>query len=1234
MCESRVNPLARRFGLAVALVALSLGVVGCGKSHSNGASPIQNTKEHPTVTVVGQIVDNNGIPVSGAQVFIPDGATNSGGLSGKSVTVHGRSVPAKASVTTDAAGQFTIANVVATNVANSTGSFTGHSPIPLQIVPPAGFVGATVEVSPMAQVVGDTPPGAAQGNPAVIFIDGFTASTGIIKIPALTTTVRGTLVSDTTGEPIPGADLDLDFRSPDFDNGVAGVVVQFAQGLITTMTAADGTFSFVGVADDSCFDLSSPGLDLTDASTFDPTGDCGTGSDFGFVLSTRTESAHSVVLGDVFADSFLTGDQTAPYVTRVAQVTNQQDAVGQLASNANGTGGLQISFSETVNVAANPTVLVTESNPSGVPTSFTVPATASFAGGILTVTTSSPLVPGDDVVVAILAQDVKDLAGNILAAPGSFTGSNPSEVNFDNTITGVPSGNYVDLALSAFAPAVTGLQAVTNLQQNSDPLNADGTFGACSDSVSLFVSSNAFLDASPDTLTGFGCAIAQLNTEVLDTPPLSFFGSTSVKNHLDDLGDALVGSSPTILTEQANLSFTTSGAVDYVVTLRDGSNQPVSLVSPDLVILPVGGTPPFTKGGLVALDPPFGNSAAFGIELDLPVGATPDSTTVVNFLLGPVQPGYTVAIVPRGSGDVVNSDVGSAATVVLQDNGRPTTGVQATQAAIAAASAAHSGSGGGPVSSVDTAGGEPIFPVTPLAFDRNVSATGSGSLYTDGNGEDLNGSLEPGGLSSPALLALGLTPLTFSNSIYDATGWAAFVPSNNLGISVTEPLSLTATQPPPAFTGTAALALVSVLTNVHSPADGSNDNDLYVISVDDVTKLETDGRSNSKDIDLTGIVDTSGLAANAGTNAKVQVRDVSPPFMTQAFRSADGKNLVFSFHEPVNPTAVLSLAPGNVIRFEDCGNDVSLNAAFDTTLNSGVNAATLTNGGKTITIPRTNSAAGSIDNTCFTTGAYAESVYSSGTASVNHGIVRWEVPDTADNSDIGLGDAVGANDWAYWTGLFATTLAEPAPEFAAADLLGPFEPTLVSRSTNFGSAASGGFTVGAIGDIVTVDITFSQPFVFPTGGMMDNFGDSGSATASPSAAEVLAFAQAKFELFDSTAATTIMPTGAVVIRDQNGLSITAAGADPTSAITVHLEFVLGSAVAAADQIRIISGEGLQSAFDPTTTHIYPYDEGADGTQTAGDGVNSRNELFSIRPGPATFACPQTMTNGAVEGSQC
>jgi hypothetical protein len=505
MNEVRAWPYARTL-LATAMLStslLGLGLAGCaGDTNSTTtSSPGFKVVANPTGTVTGTIVDSNGNPIAGATVSIPDGAV------AKVATAT-----AKVSVTTNASGQFSIAKVVATNVANSTGSYTGHNPIVLTITPPAGYLGANVEVNPQAQVVGDTPPVGSQTNPQIVFISGFTVDTGLIKLPALTTTVTGTLKDSTTGNPIANQAVDLDFRGPAFDNGAPGVAIQFAQNLLTVNTGADGTFSIANVADDSCFNMASPNYVLA-TPTYPATSGCGGygTSNGGIIVSTQNESANTVALSDVGATSFQTGDNIAPYVTKVAEVVNQQVSPGQLASGSDGTTGLNISFSEPVTVVASPTVIVTETTGS---TPFVVPATASYSGGVLTVTTGSALTPGASVKVDILAQDVKDLAGNALTGNGPGGGVNPPEVAYDSN-----SGDYDELALTVFAPPVTGLSAVTNLAQINTPFNLDSSSQACANSQALYASSNAFLDTSPDDLVGafFGggpiCSIGELNSD-------------------------------------------------------------------------------------------------------------------------------------------------------------------------------------------------------------------------------------------------------------------------------------------------------------------------------------------------------------------------------------------------------------------------------------------------------------------------------------------------------------------------------------------------------------------------------------------------------------------------------------------------------------------------------------------------------------------------------------------------
>ncbi len=206
----------------VAMGLLGLGVSGCSKQSSNTNSTSvtggQTTQIHaPTGTATGLVEDDNGNPVPGASVYVA-------GL---------------APVTTNAGGEFTI-NAVVVGATAANGSAVGtNGPINVQIVPAAPstvaggsetLLSASVVVTPAAQFSSSSST-SAQTNPQVVFVDGFTASTGVVRIPALSTTVTGTILNTATGNPVPvGTHVDLDFIGANFDQVATGTGVAVTYG--------------------------------------------------------------------------------------------------------------------------------------------------------------------------------------------------------------------------------------------------------------------------------------------------------------------------------------------------------------------------------------------------------------------------------------------------------------------------------------------------------------------------------------------------------------------------------------------------------------------------------------------------------------------------------------------------------------------------------------------------------------------------------------------------------------------------------------------------------------------------------------------------------------------------------------------------------------------------------------------------------------------------------------------
>ncbi|MDI3260106.1 MAG: Ig-like domain-containing protein [Sinobacteraceae bacterium] len=1089
------SPVTRRLLGALALSALALGAVGCSKDSSNSTSVTGGTvhpMQCPTGTVVGVVEDNNGHPIQGATVAIPDGATacgSSGGssakallkslTSAKTIKVHGKSVPVKASVTTDAAGQFSIPNVTVTNVANSSGSFTGHLPLDLVVVGPSGgsvsYVGATVEVNPQAQVVGDLPPFSSDTNPALIFVQGFTANTGVVQLPAMTTTVKGILRDTTSGTPVATQSVTLDFLAFTPDNGFAeGVVVTYDQPLLNTTTGSDGSFEFDNVADDSCFRLAvagwsvSPvnepaGFDCEDADASDPNS---------FSFSTINESAHSVLLGQISSTSLSdVGDTVPPFVYRVAGVTNpplhtpvgnppipcggdgclESGSPGMLTTATTGQGAndIQIFFDEALSPtsAASSVQVTARTIGAGAcgssDTETLLPSTATFASSTqLNIDTTNPLPAGKQICIYLPVGSFTDLAGNFLT---SGLG-----VGFDSLVT-----NDVILTLQTPLPSNTSLTAVTHLQQVTTPVQ--------SSSDPLFASSDAFVsttaaDVDPNgTDICDGGNICQLNQDDAGIG-LGGFGSfiSPTVNALGDLSTAL-GFGTSVFVNQARVTFNTSGATDYVVAVTRGDtvlNGGAVLTDPSCSS---GFGPPGTIAGensnthtvsCITLSPPFGDGSTSEVVIK------PSAEGVMDLRIGGVRPGDFVNIIPRGDingdgvGDIV--DPNAVATLQLMDHVPPTTVVQGVTASAIAASAPGSGIGGGgtaviPGSSLQA--GTPYLFITPQTAD--VDDNTPASYFSDNwcGPDEITGKSNAAVLRAGFQAALPFLGISYNSStgcphssffgvdlsLADATGAMAFVTNTpaRIGIAVSEPLSTTAAQPLPVAGRTG-----DTLTSVFSDPQVINDTvdedgnliNLYTVKVSNVFDLQTDAQKgdvptyqNPFLLSLTGLVDANGVMADAATRAQVGLVDVMPPVMTRAF--FDGTNVVFQFNEAIDPNQ--GSTPNIVMECTVLG---SIAAA----LADPTNPATLSSDGKTLTVPRVNTAWSSPPtSTCFhgpdtDSGtpalealAYAESAYTAANLGTLTVLAAGNIQTTPDHGFVlygGVSDLSG-NWWSGWLSL-------------------------------------------------------------------------------------------------------------------------------------------------------------------------------------------------------------------------
>ena len=1124
--SSVVGGLGRKLLIVAMASTFGLGLAGCNDDNTSvaGSGGGVTDRVSPKGTVVGQVVDNSGNPLSGVNVSIPDGA-----------------ISAKALVTTGADGQFSISNVVVCEVADAPESGAGACDIPLNIDGPTGFLNAIVTISPKAQISNAQPggDGAGQTNPQLVFIDGFTASAGVIPLPKTGVAVTGVLRDADTGAPIVGQNVVADFRGYQEDNGANdGAVIRYGETAAPVNTGADGSFTIPGLAEDSCYALAAQGLDLEDGedtSTFeacnviafgedDGDGDGGEGGNGAISFSTRAETG-TFNLGLLEAEAINTTDRESPFVLKVGEVIPDENATtGELTSSFTDT--FNITFSEALAAGAVPVVRVTTA-PSDSAVQTVIPLAAggvNLSGNVLTVKTSSPI--GSNLVTRLFIsiESVRDPAGNVL--------SDGSEIRFDSV-----NGRELQLLMRTANAPTAGLTPVTLLTQITDaPANSASAIYASSSSLidvvaptppynqlnaPAAVDSDADLDGRQVAFTGLDVLLEALQTQVFNPAPPQ---DVSVDT-------ALVG-------------FTTSGARRYAFALvhADGSSD-----APDVaIVLPAG------SSVIPGDDIDLGDKDAGGNAIFYPtIAPSSTSTAAIRVAVSGAVPGDILRITSIGL-DGNNEpfvQAGAFATLPLVDHVAPTVGAQSvTIAATRSGAAGPVGTGGGLVMGSMVTQGTVIYPVTPQLYDRDDSDAG----YSD---DELDGATELEGLSSASIR------VEDNATQYDATGAGAFLAPlvQTIGVNVTEPLNPTATQPLVTLAGGTTVFTMPGVINDSVDENGDGPYYLYTARVDSVEKLQADARSR-RVVSLRGIIDANNVPAADATRAVTQLRDFTPPVMTRAFY--DGQRYIFQFNEPVRRDA-------GFIVLQDCGVVIDLNAASDPGV-TGSRRAGYGPDHRTLVVPASNPEVAGGGSVCFPGDAdgngYNEAAYSFAEldplsnideASVAprplHGVVRYDtVQDETDNSDLGLPE--DGNSWAAWSSL---QLGVTAPTFYGANVLAPIQTAAISCV---------GFTPRAEGGPATTfscDVSFSHPLLAADFADLSKLQVEGSAsTGAPDAG---------YGVFSVNAL-------------RSGQSCTVAGANTNQCNGLRVTFMVtaGTAIDAGDRVNLTAAATYTSNLDAST----------------------------------------------------
>lgn len=914
---------------AVAAAAIATTFVGCGNdgsiatTTSGNATNLINT---PKGTVTGLVQDTNGNPISGVKVYLADKET----VTGLGGLYTFNDVPVSTTAGMDLANASRVLSIT--------------------IAAPEGYLGATVTVTPSAQIDSAEDNGGAGGTTSgsETFVDGYLAQAGTAVLPHLGATVTGKLELAKSEAIVPNQEITLDFLSV----GIAGanlaqpqngVITTYATGNYITTSDENGTFTFTNLPADTDLTYVVPNFTVVGEQVV---------QGINAVTVTTAGETSVVNIGDLQVNPVVNNDVTAPFVvSTVGQIGNT--ARQMLEDNVRNT--IVINFSESMNIEIDKdftnSVIVKSGSTAGNMTTRSATATAS--GSTLTVVLDSDLTDGEFLDINLLTSDFKDAAGNFLTvgAPVAydFAGAQVTRLQYQAFNDLNDNANSVE----------------TVAQQTVD------THGTINDAALLQNANNAFADVvdsgTPDN------TIWQMNSAVDNDVD----GVADAEARLTALGTAALGAAVTMVTDVPRVTITPSGAAAYNFKLtRNNVDQNLAFAN-------------FTvQGGATVATPTNGAVNANGTTTTLLTPASPADVTPVEFIVttaSNIRPGDVVTITPIDD----LGYVGTPTTLTIADNVAPTTVLQRSYGLGNDTNLGNTvvkfGDGGELAESAGSITvGTPYLRVTAGLLDNENAA-----------GATVTGVIPSDNLLDTELFAKNTVNTTTSAAyisglpVYDTTAWTAFTASPSLtrtiGVAFSENIDLNGITP--ATTNIASTLSGWTLNNDVTINDGNGpvNVDLINFTVDNVMNFANNDHLGV--IDFAGIKDAAGNEATAESNAKVVVADTMPPFVTEA--SFDGISVVMTFNEPIR-----ALTAGDTIT-------VSNTALVPRTATyAAVNAAkyVLSNSNQTLTIDASEFAG--LTKTDFNLAAgteYIEAAY--GAVARDHAILSFDdVRDSRGNS--------------------------------------------------------------------------------------------------------------------------------------------------------------------------------------------------------------------------------------------
>ncbi len=901
--EKRIFKKAKLVAAITLASTMTFGMTGCilGGDESITTSAVGNngvSTTSPKGSIQGIVQDTNGNPIQGAKVFV-----------------------GKRAVTTNEGGAYQLDDIAVTGLTvNADGEYLGGE-IRVVIVPPAGYLGATVSVEPSAIIdQGRSDQGTSEEVGIAStnrFIDGFTAVAGDAVLPVIGengATVQGVLRDELTGEGIANQAINLELLEVNGSAHIAGPDgISYSSISYPTTTDENGNFIITGAPTDSDLDFIVGGYNVVTVETN------GYEDDGQGVLT--NDEVGVIHVGNVFVKEIESDDVIKPFVTSIEEVV-MDAGVAKLHDDV--TNVLTVHFSERIqSEMIDGNSVVVRDVTAGEYLDVTV--TKAEDARSITLTTASNLVAGNEINIYLLKVDFQDLAENLLAEDSEVleedNGDPKDDIDYDYTSVN-SNADFLNLKVEVFYNLLQDALVVGNLKQ----LKSDDSPQRLADRLDGV--SDVFSDVDMQATAN---GVQQLNsadndedgaTRDAEERLIALVGALAQAGlvdengiiELDDNGDPMPDSidlNSAVATDVARVSFTPSNAAYYRYWIVGTDDATDKFLTIDEASSPDAGS--LNKASNFSTAAPTSDFGIIGTKEGSNFSDFIDSD--VAFLIEGVAPGDVIYI--QSMDDFGNA--GSMTSIILQDNVPVTTGIQDAYGELDLASSS-------------TVFGEQYGNGAELANPDAQSLVGlpllninSGMLADQKNVIDANPVLESLYESNNAVdqddkdLTLDAPHIAASNKIYDKTAYVAWSAdmSRTIAVSFTEDLAWTTannadstlTSDAPVDTATASLSDWTIMNDITQASDGFVVNvDLAAVTVSNIFTLANVDGQQAESIDFTSkIQDTAGNVAMATTNAKVVINDAMPPMLTEAVYN--GSDLTITFNEDV----MLDTTVGNTV---------------------------------------------------------------------------------------------------------------------------------------------------------------------------------------------------------------------------------------------------------------------------------------------------------------------------------